>query len=53
MSMVEMKTLPPLILLKRQIHLHENFPGSMIIAEESTAYGKVSKPIFEGGLAIQ
>ena len=29
---------------------HEKHPGSMIIAEESTAYGKVSKPIFDGGL---
>lgn len=29
---------------------HEKFPGSMIIAEESTAYAKVSKPIFDGGL---
>ena len=29
---------------------HELYPGSMIIAEESTAYAKVSKPIFDGGL---
>ena len=29
---------------------HEKHPGSMIIAEESTAYAKVSKPIFDGGL---
>ncbi|MCH2205109.1 MAG: 1,4-alpha-glucan branching protein GlgB [Lentisphaerales bacterium] len=29
---------------------HDQHPGSMIIAEESTAYGKVSKPIFDGGL---
>ncbi|MCM8533977.1 MAG: 1,4-alpha-glucan branching protein GlgB [Lentisphaeraceae bacterium] len=29
---------------------HDKYPGSMIIAEESTAYGKVSKPIFDGGL---
>jgi len=29
---------------------HDMYPGSMVIAEESTAYAKVSKPIFDGGL---
>ncbi len=33
-------------------HLHERFPGILTIAEESTSWGGVSKPVYEGGLGF-
>lgn len=33
-------------------YLHTNYPGIMIIAEDSTAYGKVTKPTEYGGLGF-
>jgi 1,4-alpha-glucan branching enzyme len=32
--------------------VHEKFPGVMTIAEESTAWGGVSRPTYEGGLGF-
>ena len=32
--------------------LHRDFPGALIVAEESTAWPGVSKPTFEGGLGF-
>ena len=32
--------------------VHDQFPGAMTIAEESTAWGGVSKPVNEGGLGF-
>lgn len=32
--------------------VYENFPGTETIAEESTAFPKVSRPVFEGGLGF-
>jgi 1,4-alpha-glucan branching enzyme len=33
-------------------HLYSDFPGVMTIAEESTAYGGVSRPVYTGGLGF-
>ena len=32
--------------------LHEKFPGAMMVAEESTAYGGVTTPVEKGGLGF-
>ena len=34
------------------IHLHADFPGAMTIAEESTSFGGVSRPTYDGGLGF-
>jgi len=33
-------------------HLHADFPGVMTLAEESTSYGGVSRPVYTGGLGF-
>jgi 1,4-alpha-glucan branching enzyme len=33
-------------------HLHSDFPGAITIAEESTSYGGVSSPVYNGGLGF-
>jgi 1,4-alpha-glucan branching enzyme len=33
-------------------HLHSDFPGAITIAEESTSYGGVSRPVYDGGLGF-
>ncbi|SMP38984.1 1,4-alpha-glucan branching enzyme [Neorhodopirellula lusitana] len=33
-------------------HLHADFPGAMTIAEESTSFGGVSRPVYDGGLGF-
>ncbi|QEG22608.1 1,4-alpha-glucan branching protein GlgB [Mariniblastus fucicola] len=39
--------------LKRlNTHVHEDFPGVLTIAEESTAFGGVSRPVKDGGLGF-
>ena len=32
--------------------LHGDYPGSMVVAEESTAWGGVSRPVYDGGLGF-
>ncbi len=34
------------------IQLHADFPGTLTIAEESTAWGGVSRPVYTGGLGF-
>jgi 1,4-alpha-glucan branching enzyme len=34
------------------VHLHGAFPGIMTVAEESTAWGGVSHPVYSGGLGF-
>jgi 1,4-alpha-glucan branching enzyme len=34
------------------IQVHEQFPGAVTIAEESTAWGGVSRPTYDGGLGF-
>ncbi len=34
------------------VHLHADFPGAITIAEESTSYGGVSRPTYDGGLGF-
>ena len=34
------------------VHLHGDFPGAMLIAEESTSWGGVSRPVYTGGLGF-
>jgi 1,4-alpha-glucan branching enzyme len=34
------------------VHLHRDFPGAMLIAEESTSWGGVSRPVYTGGLGF-
>lgn len=42
-----------LAFLKRfNYHLHKQYPGVMIIAEDSTAYANVTKPVEENGLGF-
>ncbi len=33
-------------------HLHQDFPGIMTLAEESTSYAGVSRPVYTGGLGF-
>ena len=33
-------------------HVHGDFPGAMLIAEESTSWGGVSRPVYTGGLGF-
>ncbi len=47
------ENLPAISLLKRFNEVsHERFPGVLTIAEESTAWGGVSRPTFSGGLGF-
>ncbi len=34
------------------VHLHGEFPGILTVAEESTAWGGVSRPVYTGGLGF-
>ena len=34
------------------VHLHDEFPGILTIAEESTDWGGVSHPVYDGGLGF-
>ena len=40
------------LLQEFNIHAHGNFPGVLTIAEESTAWGGVSRPTYTGGLGF-
>src|SRR4029450_7775739 len=40
------------LLQEFNIHSHGNFPGVLTIAEESTAWGGVSRPTYTGGLGF-
>jgi 1,4-alpha-glucan branching enzyme len=40
------------LLQEFNIHAHGNFPGVLTVAEESTAWGGVSRPTYTGGLGF-